>query len=178
MKALVVFSLLVLPVAVLAAGRPKPFSWLQGRSCAKNVDACYLAVGFKDVKVSPDRSLVGWIVNSSESDRAYPYPTPMELDVRDLAGEMHVFHPDSGVIVGWCFSKDSRAVAFSRTTLHGPTDEFFELRRVVDGKLLKQFDLPWKELDRQLSGLPMQVRIPGWALCAAAYPAQHAGADR
>jgi hypothetical protein len=178
MKALVLFLLLVLPVAAFAVGRPKPFSWLHDRSCAKGVDVCYLPVGFKDAKISLDGSMVGWIVDSSESNRAYPYPTPMELDVRDLAGKIHVFYPDSGVIVGWCFSKDSRAVAFSRTTLHGPTDEFFELRRVVDGKLLKQFDLPWKQLDGQLSGLPMQIRIPGWALCAATYPAQDAAADR
>lgn len=176
MKAL--FLLLVLPVAALAVGRPKPFSWLHGRSCAKGVDVCYLPVGFKDVKVSPDGSMVGWIVDSSESNRAYPYPTPMELDVRDLAGKMHVFYPDSGVIVGWCFRKDSRAVAFSRTALHGPADESFELRRIADGKLLKQFDLPWKELDRKSSGLPSKVPIPGWALCAATYPSQQTGGDR
>ncbi|MBU6477884.1 MAG: hypothetical protein KGQ32_08155, partial [Xanthomonadaceae bacterium] len=105
------------------------------------------------------------------------YSVPMELVVMSPTGRLHVFSPHRS-IVGWCFSKDSRAIVFSITALHGPTDESFELHRVEDGKLLKEFDLPWKDLDRQINGLPLEVRIPVWAVCAATYPGQKAGAGQ
>jgi hypothetical protein len=137
---------------------------------ASHIDAG--ATGFEAPKLSSDGSLVGWLVDFSPCCESYS--VPMELVVMGLTGRLHVFSPPRS-IVGWCFSKDSRAVAFSMTALHGPTDESFELHRVEDGKLLKEFDLPWKDLDRQINGLSSKVRIPAWAVCAATYPGQKAG---
>lgn len=140
---------------------------------ASHIDAG--ATGFEAPKLSPDSSLVGWLVDFSPCCESYS--VPMELVVMSPTGRLHVFSPPRS-IVGWCFSKDSRAVVFSITALHGPTDESFELHRVEDGKLLKEFDLPWKDLDRQINGLPLEVRIPVWAVCAATYPGQKAGAGQ
>jgi hypothetical protein len=135
---------------------------------AAHIDAG--ATGFENPKISPDGRLVGWLADFPPGC-CESYSVSLELVVMDVSRRLHVFSPPRA-IVGWCFSKDSRAVVYSMAELHGPTDEQFELRSVEDGKLLKRFDLPWSALERQLDGKPSKAIIPVWAACAATYPGQ------
>lgn len=132
------------------------------------------ASGFEKPQLSLDGKLVGWLVDIPPCCESYS--VPQELAVMDTRGQLHVFSPGQG-IVGWCFSKDSRAVAFSTAAMHGPSGESFELRRVEDGELLKQFYLSWKDRDEQADGLPTKIKMPAWAVCAATYPGQRADDD-
>ncbi len=127
------------------------------------------ATGFEGAKISRDGTLVGWLADFSPEEENYS--VPLALVVMDVSGKLRVFSPPRA-IVGWCFTRDSRAVVYSMSALHGPTDELFELRDIKNGKLLKRFDLPWESLDRQTQGRPSKVAIPDWARCAATYPGQ------
>lgn len=165
---LLALLLTFLPIACFAkAGTRLPQSNISRTRYGSHIAAG--ATGFEKPKLSLDGKLVGWLVDIPSCCESYS--VALELAVTDTLGGLHVFSPAQG-IVGWCFSKDSRAVVLSTATLHGPTDESFELYRVEDGKLLKQFDLPWSDLDKQLDGLPSMTKIPAWAVCAATYPGQ------
>lgn len=97
-------------------------------------------VGFDQPRVSADGRRIGWLA-------LYPncctsYPVPLELVIFRAGRIEQVFHGNGEAIFAWQFLHDGTEVAYRQGPLHFSDAEYFELRRVADGKLLARYAYP------------------------------------
>ena len=113
---------------------------------------------FQAPQVSRRGEYAGWLA-------AYPnmgasYSLPINLVLVDRSNRLHRFSGNFGMVFGWCFSPSQESVVYRFSFPHGQTPTGFEMRRISDGRLLRQYSIPWNvgHLDR----------VPKWAKCAQA----------
>lgn len=125
-------------------------------------------VSMKDVEVLPDKDQVdaaqpkladdnltaGWLIESKVDDGT-SYPIPLCLAIYREGRVIRRF--TTGMAIGdWQFVNAATQVAFSTNTLHGDHPAHFELRDVLSGKLLSQYDqdssLPAPDWTKGISG--------------------------
>jgi len=116
-------------------------------------------VGYAQPRISPDGQFIGWL--ALHPNCCTSYPVPLVLVVMDADRNRYEFRGPQATF-GWCFQPDSDEVAYRRAVLHGPTPEFFELRRIRDGALLETFEMPAWEPDE----VRQAFELPSWARCA------------
>ncbi len=116
-------------------------------------------VEFAAPRVSPDGRHVGWLAYYDNCCTSYPIP--LYLVVLDEDRHLHRFDGVKMAVFGWCFSKDSRAVAFRQAPLHFSNAEHHELRRIADEQLLAEHDAPDGFDDDEQA----RRRLPAWARC-------------
>jgi hypothetical protein len=113
--------------------------------------------------VSANHRHVGWL--ALYPDRGASYSQPIELVVMDPAQRLHRFTGDLGMVFGWCFTPDSEAVVYRYAFPHGMTPVGFDMRRIRDGKLQRQFQLapvgPHEDTDEVV-----RDKAPRWTRCA------------
>jgi hypothetical protein len=118
---------------------------------------------FEKPSVASNSKYVGWL--ALYPDRGASYSQPLSLVVVDRSNRIHRFSGTFGMVFGWCFTPDSRAVVFEYAFPHGITPVAFDMRRIEDGKLLRHFVLdpigPDADEDEVLP-----TKAPQWALCA------------
>jgi hypothetical protein len=116
-------------------------------------------VKFDAPRISADGRHVGWLAYYDNCCTSYPIP--LFLVVMDEDRHLHRFDGIQLAVFAWCFSKDSRAVAFRQAPLHFSNAEHHELRRIADERLLAQHDAP-EGFDDDAQA---QRRLPPWARC-------------
>lgn len=92
--------------------------------------------GFSDVLISPDHSLVGWLVLIGGCCQSYPLPMGLVIFkdgkvIREFAEDHPIFR--------WTFALQGKAVAYQDTWPHGFVSIYYKLRRIEDGKILAEF---------------------------------------
>jgi hypothetical protein len=94
-------------------------------------------VGFEDVKISPAGRAVGWLALYTNCCTSYPIPLRLVI-YRN--GELRSFTGHELPVWRWCFEAGGTRVAFEQETVHGGMGVHYELRDIVTGRLLAQFD--------------------------------------
>ena len=94
-------------------------------------------VGVRDLKISEDRTAVGWLVDSPFCCASYPLA---HLLVVYRLGTPHHFTGDGRAIFGWKFIGRGRQVAFQQSFPHGDLRPHYELRDVQTGRLMGTWD--------------------------------------
>ncbi len=121
--------------------------------------------GFEEPRVSADHRHVGWL--ALYPDQGASYSQPIELVVMDGARQLHRFTGDLGMVFGWCFTPDGEAVVYRYSFPHGSTPVGFDMRRIDDGRLLRQFRLPPVGPDEDEDQV-VRKKAPRWTRCAQA----------
>jgi hypothetical protein len=137
------------------------------RTSGKPLDAPKLGTqdSFDQPRLSANHRLVGWL--ALYPDKGASYSQPIELVVMDRAQQLHRFTGNWGMVFGWCFTPNSEAVIYRYQFPHGRTPVGFDMRRVSDGKLLRQFRLEPAGPDEDGDEV-VRDKAPRWASCARA----------
>jgi len=113
-------------------------------------------VAFGTPRISPDGRTVGWLAEYQNCCTSYPIPLRLVI-YRDGRSRSH---SGNGLIVSlWAFQARGKHVAFKQETVHSALGVHYELRDVVTGRRLAQWD-PAYGRDNRL--LPRQKDVPGW----------------
>jgi hypothetical protein len=116
---------------------------------------------FEKPSVSNNRRYAGWL--ALFPNRGASYSQPIYLVVMDTSRRTRRFSGDFGMVFGWCFAKNSNAVIYRYQFPHGETPIGFDMRRLMDGKLLRRSQLePIKPDDES----DVRVKAPAWTRCA------------
>ena len=119
---------------------------------------------FGQPAIARNSSYAGWL--ALFSDRGASYAQPLYLVIMDRSNRVHRFEGEFGMVFGWCFTEDGRSVVYKYSFPHGRTPIAFDMRRIVDEKLLRRFELdPIAPEDDEDAVL--QAKAPRWARCAA-----------
>jgi hypothetical protein len=94
-------------------------------------------VGFQDVTISPNRRAVGWLALFPNCCTSYPIP--LELVVW-TGGELRSFMGTGLPVWKWRFDSTSTQVAFFQETVHSGIGSHYELRDIVTGNLVAEYD--------------------------------------
>lgn len=116
-------------------------------------------VEFDQPRISADGRRVGWLALFPNCCTSYPIP--LKLVVLDEARRLHTFEGIQMSVFAWCFSPDSRSVAYRQGVLHGSDFQHFELRRIADGRLLAGYEYPHDEAER----VQARKKAPSWLRC-------------
>ena len=111
--------------------------------------------GFDSIAISADGRAVGWV-------NLYPncctsYPIPLKLAVY-MNGKLRTFTGSELPIRQWHFTPDGNHVAFEQETVHGESGVHYELRDIVSGRLVSEYNPP---IDSEGHPLPDQP-VPLW----------------
>jgi hypothetical protein len=112
-------------------------------------------VGFDLIGISADGRAVGWV-------DLYPncctsYPIPLSLAVY-MDGKLHTFKGSELPIWRWHFTADGTRVAFEQETVHGEWGVHYELRDIVSGRLVSEYNPPTDPAGHPLPDQP----VPQW----------------
>lgn len=113
-------------------------------------------VAFKDPQISADGSAVGWLAEYSYGTD----PIPLRLVVDSGAGAL-TFTGNDLPIWRWGFQAGGRQVAIHQETLHHGLGIHYELRDVVTGRLVAEYQ---PELDRDTQQPLPKQNPPEWVL--------------
>jgi hypothetical protein len=100
-------------------------------------------VGFDQPRLAADGSRVGWLALFPNCCTSYPIP--LELVVFRAGRIEQAFHGNGESIFAWQFLRNGTEVAYRQGPLHFSDAEYFELRRVADGKLLATYEYPGED---------------------------------
>ena len=114
--------------------------------------------GFASPQVSKNHRYVGWL--ALDGGHGASYSQPLDLVVMDEAKRLHRFSGSFGMVLGWCFAEKGDSVVYRFAFPHGLTPTSFEMRRIKDGRLLREFRL--LEDESQAGG----ADVPAWGKCA------------
>lgn len=117
-------------------------------------------VGFSQPRVSSDGQYAGWLVLLPNCCTSYPIS--LTLIVMGPRRSVHRFEGPQATF-GWCFAESAAAVVYRRAALHGAGSEYFEMRSLRDGRLLRRHETPTRA---DLSAVT-EAALPQWAQCAA-----------
>jgi hypothetical protein len=120
---------------------------------------------FENPTIASNRRYVGWL--ALFPNQGASYSQPLYLVVMDGANRLQRFRSDFGMVFDWCFSPRGTEVVFQSAFPHGATPVEFEMRRISDGKLLRQFKVPESATLHDEESTRHQLR-PSWAKCTAA----------
>ena len=95
-------------------------------------------IGCSSLRISEDRSTVGWLVDSPFCCASYPLS--YMLVVYRPGKTLRRFTGDGRAIFGWGFLGDGKSVAFTQSFPHGDLREHNELRDVDTGRLIGSWD--------------------------------------
>lgn len=95
-------------------------------------------VAYSDVKFSPDRRRVGWVVLMPSNSTIYPIPTMLVIFRGD---KIERVIEDESCVSGWTFQNDGRDVAYEVETPHFSSGKVARLREIHSGKLLATYGL-------------------------------------
>jgi hypothetical protein len=118
---------------------------------------------FEKPSVARNSNYAGWL--ALYPDRGASYAQPLHLVVVDRSNRIHRFSGAFGMVFGWCFTPEGRAVVFKYAFPHGITPVAFDMRRIEDGKLLRHFALDPIAADADEDQV-LKMKAPQWALCA------------
>jgi hypothetical protein len=95
--------------------------------------------GFDGIKISQNRSSVGWVA-------LYPfcctsYPIPLKLEIYS-GGKVRTFTGVGLPVWRWQFNANGKQVTFAQETVHGGLGVHYEIRNVANGRLIAQYDPP------------------------------------
>lgn len=111
--------------------------------------------------ISQDGRYAGWLAEFP--DFGASYSQPLYLVVLDQSNRIARFSGKFGMVFGWCFGPTPGTVAYTYSFPHGQTPVGFEMRRIEDSSLLRQFEAPPED---PYSDLAQPVKhIPAWAKC-------------
>jgi hypothetical protein len=96
-------------------------------------------IEFDDVAISPDRRVVGWLALYANCCTSYPIPLALVLYSN---GKTRVLTGRGLPVWQWRFLANGTRVAFEQETVHGGIGVHFELRDVVTGRLIDEYDPP------------------------------------
>ena len=110
---------------------------------------------FDHIAISADGQGVGWV-------DLYPncctsYPIPLKLAVY-MNGKLHTFTGSGLPIWRWHFTSDDKHVAFEQETVHGELGVHYELREILSGRLISEYNPPIDSEGHPLTGQP----VPQW----------------
>ena len=109
-------------------------------------------VGFRDPRISPGGTIVGWLALYPNCCTSYPIPRELVL-VKDGAVVRRI-RGSGQPIWKWRFSVDETKVVFAQHPTHGDFPVHYELRDINTGTLLEEVDL---------EQLPDSANLPAWA---------------
>ena len=112
-------------------------------------------VGFSKPQISPDGGAVGWLAEYSNCCTSYPIPLKLII-LRN--GSSRTFTGNALPIWRWGFQADGTQFALQQETVHGGLGVHYELRDVISGSLLAEYDPAVGPYNRLL---PSQS-IPKW----------------
>jgi hypothetical protein len=112
-------------------------------------------IGFSKPQISPDGGAVGWLAEYSNCCTSYPIPLKLII-LRN--GSSRTFAGNALPIWRWGFQADGAQFALQQETVHGGLGVHYELRDVISGSLLAEYDPAVGPNNRSL---PSQS-IPGW----------------
>ncbi|NLR74288.1 hypothetical protein [Leeia aquatica] len=92
--------------------------------------------GVAQARVSREGRMIGWLVLTPNCCTSYPLPTALVVQW----GHQHRVMREGQAIWRWSFGRQPGTVVYVTDLPHGPTAAHYYLRRVVDGKLLAEFD--------------------------------------
>ena len=107
-------------------------------------------VGFSQPQISPDGGAVGWLADYSNCCTSYPIPLKLVILSK---GKQRTFTGNALPIWRWRFQANGAQFAFQQETVHGGLGVHYELRDVISGSLLAEYD-PAVGPDNRL--LPLQ----------------------
>jgi hypothetical protein len=113
--------------------------------------------------VSRNHRYAGWL--ALYPNQGASYSQPLDLAVVDASMRIHRFSGNFGMVFGWCFAEKSDAVVYRFSFPHGMTPVHFEMRRIDDGKLLREFQLEPIASDEDESQV-IWAKAPVWTRCA------------
>jgi hypothetical protein len=94
-------------------------------------------VGFDKAAISPDRRSAGWLALFPNCCTSYPVPLKLVV-YHD--GAVRAFMGTELPVWRWRFDSTSTRVAFYQETVHGGFGAHYELRDIVTGDLIAQYD--------------------------------------
>jgi hypothetical protein len=111
--------------------------------------------GFDRIAISADGRAVGWLNLYPNCCTSYPIPLKLAMYVN---GELRIFTGSDLPIWRWHFTADGDNVAFEQETVHGNLGVHYELRDIVSGRLVSEYNPP---IDQEGHPLPDQT-VPQW----------------
>jgi hypothetical protein len=93
-------------------------------------------VGFDKAAISPDRLAVGWLALFPNCCTSYPIPLKL---VVYSSGRVYTFVGTGLPVWRWRFDTNTQ-VAFYQEMVHGGIGEHYELRDIMTGRLLAQYE--------------------------------------
>jgi hypothetical protein len=109
-------------------------------------------VAFEEAIVSPDGRAVGWLAEYPNCCTSYPIP--LELVIY-ASGKLRKFTGSGLPVWQWCFQAGGKRVAFEQETVHGGMGVHYELRDVMSGRLVAEYDPPDTNSD-------VTRNVPSW----------------
>jgi len=95
-------------------------------------------VGASSLRISEDKSAVGWLVDSDFCCTSYPLQ--LMLVVHRPGKPLHRFTGDGRAIFDWKFVGDGKQVALYQDYPHGTPAQHYELRDVETDRLISKWD--------------------------------------
>ncbi len=112
-------------------------------------------VGFAKPQISHDGGAVGWLAEYPNCCTSYPIPLQLII-LRN--GSLRTFTGNGLPIWHWGFQAGGSQFAFQQETVHGGLGVHYELREVISGSLLAEYN---PAVGRDNRTLPSQ-NIPKW----------------
>jgi len=112
-------------------------------------------VGVDKAVVSSDGLAVGWLATYPNCCTSYPIPLKLLVYAN---GEVRTFTGTGLPIWQWQFQASNKQIAFRQETVHGGLGIHYELRDVLSGQLIAEYNPPY---DRDNQVLPDRNR-PKW----------------
>jgi hypothetical protein len=94
-------------------------------------------VWIDQVAISPDRHAVGWLVMHPNCCTSYPIPLALKVYA---GGILHSFTGIDLPVWRWRFEGGGAQVSLYQETVHGGMGTHYELRDVMSGRLLAQYE--------------------------------------
>ena len=94
-------------------------------------------VGVDQIAISPDHRAVGWLVLHPNCCTSYPIPLALKVYTR---GTLYSFTGVGLPIWRWRFEANGAQVSLYQETVHGGIGTHYELRDVLGGRLLGQYE--------------------------------------